>query len=70
MISQAHGRSLNKQIVMRYYLLPLVNHHQNAYLFSYRNYNDEQRLANEKPNQATSLVMRMLKLPEMTQFWM
>ena len=46
--SQRH--SLNECIVMSYYLLPPVNHHQQADLFSFHNYNDRLRLDNQKPN--------------------
>ena len=35
---------------MRYYILALVNYHQQADLFSYHNYNNRLRLANQKPN--------------------
>ena len=43
-------QSLNESIVMRYYLLPPVNHHQLADLFSFHNYNNRLWLANQKPN--------------------
>ena len=39
------AQSLNECIVMSYYLLPSVNHHQQSDLFSYQNYNDRLRLA-------------------------
>ena len=44
-----HWHSLNGCLVMSYYLLPPVNHHLQADLFSYHNYNDRLRLANQKP---------------------
>ena len=49
-IGQSHKYLLNECIVMSYYLLPHVNHHQQADLFSYHNYNDRLRLANQKLN--------------------
>ena len=39
-IGNSHGHSLNECIVMSYDLLPPVNHHQQADLFSCHNYND------------------------------
>ena len=47
---QSCGHLLNECIMMSYYLLPPVNHHQQADLFSYHNYNDRLRLANQKSN--------------------
>ena len=46
---QSHKHSLIECILMRYYLLPPVNHQQ-ADLFSYHNYNDRLWLANQNPN--------------------
>ena len=43
-------QSLNGYIVMSYYLLPPVNHNQQAYLFFFHNFNDRLWLANQKPN--------------------
>ena len=39
MKAQLIEQSLNEFIVMSYYLLPPLNHHQQADLFSFRNYN-------------------------------
>ena len=41
-------QSLNESIVMSYYIIPSVNHHQLTDLVSFYNCND--RLANQKPN--------------------
>ena len=35
---------------MSYYLIPPINHHQLTELISFHNFNDRQRLANQKPN--------------------
>ena len=43
-------QSLNEFIVMSYYLIPPINHHQLTELISFHNFNDRQRLANQKPN--------------------
>ena len=44
------AQSLNECIVMSYYLLPPVNHHQQANLFFYDKCNGRLRVANQKPN--------------------
>ena len=43
-------QSLNKSIVMSYYLIPSINQHQLTGLISFQNHNDRLRLANKKPN--------------------
>ena len=43
-------QSMNESFVMSYYLLPPVNHHQQADPFSFHNYNDRLWLVNQKPN--------------------
>ena len=53
------GQSLIECIVMSYYLLPPVNHHQQIDLFSYHNYNNRLRLANQKPNTNYIIIIRM-----------
>ena len=49
-IGYSCGHSLNECIVMSYYILPPVNHHQQAGLFSYYNCNDRLWLASQKAN--------------------
>ena len=41
-------QSLNESIVMSYYLIPPINHHQLTDLVSFHNRNDRPRLANQK----------------------
>ena len=43
-------QSLNESIVIGYYLLPPVNYHQLTDLFSFHNYDDRLRLANQNSN--------------------
>ena len=52
-------QSLNKSIVMSYYIIAAVNHHQLTGLISFHNHNDRLRLANQKPNTTASLAPKM-----------
>ena len=51
-------QSLNEFIVMSYYIIAVVNHHQLTDLISFHNCNERLRLANQKPktNSITSHV--------------
>ena len=52
-------QSLNESIVISYYLIAPVNHHQLTDQISFHNYNDRLRLANQKPDTTASLASRM-----------
>ena len=48
--AQVIDQSLNESIVMIYYLIPPINQHQLTGLISFHNYNDQLRLANQRPD--------------------
>ena len=52
-------QSLNEYIVMSYYIMAAVNHHQLSDLISFYNSNDRLRLANQKTNTTASLSVKM-----------
>ena len=55
-------QSLNESIVISYYIVAPVNHHQLTDLISFTmtdNHNDRLRLTNQKPNTTASLAPRM-----------
>ena len=60
---QSPGHSLNECIVMSYYLLPPVNHHQQADLFSFYNYDDRPI---KSQIQTRSLVSRDVEIANLT----
>ena len=55
-------QSLNESIVMSYYIIAAVNHHQLTDLISFPNHNDRMRLANQKPSTIASLAARMFEM--------
>ena len=67
MKAHAIDQSLNKSIVMSYYIIAAVNH-QLTDLISFHNHNYRLRLANQNPNTTASLALECLKCKNSKSF--
>ena len=59
MKAHVSDQSLNESIVMSYYIIAAVNHHQAADLISFHTHNNRLSLANQKPSTTASRAAKM-----------